>query len=222
MAQPQLAQHQINTDRMASAADNSNSSSGCSASELCKSALHGLLQPVQHRQQQSQADAPGRNVTASGGIAPGALVVVSTQSDAVQRQPKPMHPFPGLKTFQTIAQLYEIVMHGDKTSGILSFAERKKADPNWVSESFQHRQRYCEIVRAMSEIERKAEIAGVAASDIAAQMDADRLTKKNKGVSGYVQELLAARPQRKRGMHPNQRRDMQNAMFVWPLSLTAS
>ena len=91
MAQPQLVHHQLNTDQMASAAaaaDNSNSSSGCSASELCNNALHGLLQPVQHRQQQFQADAQGRNATVSGGITPGAPVFVSTQSAAVQRQPK--------------------------------------------------------------------------------------------------------------------------------------
>lgn len=55
-----------------------------------------------------------------------------------------MHPCPWLKTFQTIAQLHQVVIHGDEMSGILSFAEREKADPNWVSESFQNRQRLSE------------------------------------------------------------------------------
>ncbi len=99
----------------------------------------------------------------------------------------------------SMAQLYKVVVHRNELAGTLSFADMEKAAPKW--ESTFSRQRYAEFKGAVDEIDRLAGIAGISPSDMAAKMDTDRLEQKNKGVAGYVKELLSARSNRNKGMH---------------------
>ena len=111
-------------------------------------ALHGLPPPAHYTQRQSQTHAQRMPVAhqgvsvhsaastsvhspvmAPGNIAPRSPSVISTENAAVQRQPKAIRPFPQLKAFMSIAQLYQIAMHGDEMSGILSLLTGKRLIP---------------------------------------------------------------------------------------------
>ena len=137
--------------------------------------------------------------TATQGAALEAPAIMSSGTVAVQQQPRQLRAIPELRTMSSMTQLYKVVVHGNELAGTLSFADMEKADPKWRS-TFS-RQRYAEFKGAVDEIDRLAVVAGMAPLDMAAQMDADRLNQKNKGVAGYVKKLLSARSTRNKGMH---------------------
>jgi len=109
--------------------------------------------------------------------------VAQGQFDAAQ--PKKKRPFPELKTFQSIEQLYKTAMHGDALSNTPSFDEMQKADPNWRKHM---RQRFHEFNGILKEIELQAAEHQVPPETVATAVDQDRKNKKQP-VAKYVKEV---------------------------------
>ena len=110
-------------------------------------------------------------------------------------QPKKKRPFPELKTFQSIEQLYKTAMHGDALSNTPSFDEMQKADPNWRKTM---RQRFHEFNGILKEIELQTAERQVPPGTIATAMDQDRRNKKQP-VAKYVKEVGKLRAKRNKG-----------------------
>ena len=121
-----------------------------------------------------------------------ALAIAAYQTDSTNAC-----PFPQLKAFKSIANLYSTVVDGDGAAGVQSLAKHQNAHPAWKSNV--SRQRLAEFRGAIEEIAMRAAAANIAPCEVAAQMDLDRSIKQQ-GVAGYVKELLKLRAQRNKGM----------------------
>jgi len=133
------------------------------------------------------------NGAAAAGASDSVAQALTGQFDAAQ--PKKKRPFPELKTFQSIQQLYKIAMHGDALSNTPSFDEMQKADPDWRKNM---RQRFHEFSGILKEIEQQAAERQVSPDTIATAMDQDRNDKKQP-VAKYVKEVGKLRAKRNRG-----------------------
>ena len=130
---------------------------------------------------------------AAAGASDSVAQALTGQFDAAQ--PKKKRPFPELKTFQSVEQLYKIAMHGDALSNTPSFAEMQKADPNWRKNM---RQRFHEFNGILQEIQLQAAERKVSPETAATAMDQDRNNKKQP-VAKYVKEVGKLRAQRNKG-----------------------
>ncbi len=130
---------------------------------------------------------------AAAGASDSVAQALTGQFDAAQ--PKKKRPFPELKTFQSIEQLYKTAMHGDALSNTSSFDEMQKADPNWRKHM---RQRFHEFNGILKEIELQAAERQVPPETVATAMDQDRNNKKQP-VAKYVKEVGKLRAKRNKG-----------------------
>ncbi|KAL0022058.1 hypothetical protein WJX77_011717 [Trebouxia sp. C0004] len=128
--------------------------------------------------------------SAAAGAADSVAQALTGQFDAAQ--PNKKRPFPELKTFQSIEQLYKTAMHGDALSNTPSFDEMQKADPDWRKNM---RQRFHEFNGILKEIELQAAARQVPPETVATAMDQDRNNKKQP-VAKYVKELGKLRAKR--------------------------
>ena len=133
------------------------------------------------------------NAAAASGASDSVAQALTGQFDAAQ--PKKKRPFPELKSFQSIQQLYKIAMHGDALSNTPSCDEMQKADPDWRKNM---RQRFHEFSGILKEIEQQAAERQVSPDTIATAMDQDRNDKKQP-VAKYVKEVGKLRAKRNRG-----------------------
>lgn len=130
---------------------------------------------------------------AAAGASDSVAQALTGQFDAAQ--PKKKRPFPELKTFQSIEQLYKTAMHGDALSSTPSFDEMQKADPDWRKHM---RQRFHEFNGILKEIELQAAERQVSPETVATAMDQDRNNKKQP-VAKYVKEVGKLRAKRNKG-----------------------
>ena len=130
---------------------------------------------------------------AAAGASDSVAQALTGQFDAAQ--PKKKRPFPELKTFQSIEQLYKTAIHGDALSNTPSFDEMQKADPDWRKNM---PQRFDEFNGILKEIELQAAERQVSPETVAAAMDQDRNNKKQP-VAKYVKEVGKLRAKRNKG-----------------------
>ena len=135
----------------------------------------------------------GAATSAAAGPSDSVAQALTEQLDGAQ--PKKKRPFPELKTFQSIEQLYKTAMHGDALSNTQSFDEMQKADPNWRKNM---RQRFHEFNGILKEIELQTAERQVPPGIVATAMDQDRKNKKQP-VAKYVKEVGKLRAKRNKG-----------------------